>query len=164
MFTVDISYCTRVYNRDPDPHGIFLHLLKLYLRPTPPNEPLVAPALDLVARHGPHVDAAVVLALLPPLVPVKDLKDFFVSTLGTARAKRNEHRVVRGLLSARRSQVERLVLGLEVKRVRITDQRICPQCHKRLGQSAIAVHAPRGEVTHLHCKDPFSAKLDKARA
>jgi hypothetical protein len=53
---------------------------------------------------------------------------------------------------------------MEVRRVRVSDQRICPQCHKRLGQSAIAVHAPRGEVTHLHCKDLFSAKLEKARA
>lgn len=26
----------------------------------------------------------------------------------------------------------------------------CPQCKKRLGNSVIAVHSPRGEVTHLH--------------
>jgi hypothetical protein len=152
-----------VYATDPDPNGIFLHLLKLYLRRAAPREPLVPPALDLVARHGPHLDAAAVLAVLPPLVPVRDLQDFFVSTLGTARARRNEHRIVRGLLASRKAQVERLVVGLEVKRVRVTDQRICPQCHKRLGQSAIAVHAPRGEVTHLHCKDLFSAKLESAR-
>ncbi|KIR76755.1 hypothetical protein I306_06272 [Cryptococcus gattii EJB2] len=29
--------------------------------------------------------------------------------------------------------------------------------------SAIAVHAPRGEVTHLHCKDKFSAELAASR-
>lgn len=62
----------------------------------------------------------------------------------------------------------------------MADLRRCPQCHKRLGQSAIAVHAPRsvilhvmtvclqlliirGEVTHLHCKDSFSRHLADIR-
>jgi hypothetical protein len=89
------------------------------------------------------MDARAVLDLLPPLVPVKELQDFFRRTLGDERARRNEHRITRGLLAARKAQAERLVVGLEVKRVRVTDQRICPQCQKRLGQSAIAVHAPR---------------------
>ncbi len=39
----------------------------------------------------------------------------------------------------------------------------CPQCHKRIGQSVIAVHAPRGEATHYQCKDAFSARLQAAR-
>ncbi|WOO80809.1 Vam6/Vps39-like protein [Vanrija pseudolonga] len=157
------AYCARVYAKKPDPRGIFLHLLKLYLRPKPPQDVLIQPALSLVGRHGTRIDAREVLDLLPPLVPVKDLHDFFLRTLGESRTRRNEHRIMRGLLQARKQQVERLVVGLEVKRVRVTDQRTCPQCQKRLGQSAIAVHAPRGEVTHLHCKDQFSAKLAKLR-
>jgi hypothetical protein len=31
----------------------------------------------------------------------------------------------------------------------------CPQCKKRLGNSVIAVHAPHGEVTHLHVRLPM---------
>lgn len=158
------SYCAKVYSKNPDPHGIFLHLLQLYLRPAPPNEPLVTAALGLVSRHASHLDAPSVLDLMPPLVPVGDLHDFFISALGKQRAKRNEHRIVRGLLAARKGQTDRLLVGLEVKRVRVTDQRICPQCQKRLGTSAIAVHAPKGEVTHLHCKDLFSNRLAQARA
>lgn len=138
-----LSYCARVYAKKPDPRGIFLHLLKLYLRPKPPQDVLIQPALSLVGRHGTRIDAREVLDLLPPLVPVKDLHDFFLRTLGESRTRRNEHRIMRGLLQARKQQVERLVVGLEVKRVRVTDQRTCPQCQKRLGQSAIAVHAPR---------------------
>ncbi|BEI86071.1 hypothetical protein CcaverHIS002_0603580 [Cutaneotrichosporon cavernicola] len=156
------AYCARVHAKEPE-RGLFLHLLRLYLRPVK-EEVLVAPALALVARHGKRMDARAVLDLLPPLVPVKELHDFFLRTLGDERARRNEHRITRGLLAARKAQAERLVVGLEVKRVRVTDQRICPQCQKRLGQSAIAVHAPRGEVTHLHCKDLFSERLARARA
>ena len=61
----------------------------------------------------------------------------------------------------------------------------CPQCHKRLGNSVIAVHAPRyvsiglytcagfsdarsmhacsGEVTHYQCREPFSRHLLNTR-
>ncbi|GMK59883.1 hypothetical protein CspeluHIS016_0901000 [Cutaneotrichosporon spelunceum] len=156
------AYCARVHAKEPE-RRLFLHLLRLYLRPAK-EEVLVAPALALVARHGTRMDPRAVLDLLPPLVAVKELHDFFLRTLGDERARRNEHHITRGLLAARKAQAERLVVGLEVKRVRVTDQRICPQCQKRLGQSAIAVHAPRGEVTHLHCKDLFSERLARTRA
>lgn len=116
------AYCARVHAKEPD-KGIFQHLLRLYLRPTK-EEVLVNPALALVARHGTRMDARAVLDLLPPLVPVKELHDFFQRTLGDERARRNEHRITRGLLAARRAEVERLVVGLEVKRVRVTDHRM----------------------------------------
>lgn len=117
------AYCARVHAKEPE-KGLFLHLLRLYLRPSKGEEVLVAPALALVARHGTRMDARAVLDLLPPLVPVKELHDFFQRTLGDERARRNEHRITRGLLAARKAQAERLVVGLEVKRVRVTDQRM----------------------------------------
>lgn len=154
------AYCTRTY---PTDKGIFQHLLTLYLRPNK-TEPLIEPALALIARQGTRIPPDSVLDLLPPLVPLDRLHAFLLRTLGDERTRRNEHRITKGLLSARKSEVERLVCGLEVKRVRVTEQRTCPLCLKRLGTSAVAVHAPRGEVTHLHCKDQFSAKLQAMRA
>lgn len=117
------TYCARLHAKEPD-RAIFLHLLRLYLRPSKGEDVLVTPALALVARHGTRMDPRAVLDLLPPLVPVKDLHDFFQRTLGDERARRNEHRITRGLLAARKAEVERLVVGLEVKRVRVTDQRM----------------------------------------
>ncbi|WRT65779.1 uncharacterized protein IL334_002728 [Kwoniella shivajii] len=160
------AYCVQAYNTNSD---IFLLLLTIYLRPQPPTkstpapEPLLGPALSLVSKHSTSLPPSPVLDLLPPLVPMQDVHAFFMRTLRDTHAKRNEARVIKSLVKGRKEELERLLLGLEGKRVRVTDQRICPQCHKRLGQSAIAVHAPRGEVTHLHCKDPFSAKLAKSR-
>ncbi|WWD16424.1 hypothetical protein CI109_100850 [Kwoniella shandongensis] len=164
------AYCVRNYSDNPQ---IFLLLLQIYLRPvpstvagqtsTPPSKSLLAPALSLISKHSTSLPPSPVLDLLPPLVPMSDVQAFFTRTLRDDHSKMNEKRVVRNIVKGRKEEVERILLGLEVKRVRVTDQRICPQCHKRLGQSAIAVHAPRGEVTHLHCKDPFSAKLAKLR-
>lgn len=184
------SYCSAVYQRDPDPKGIYLHLLRLYLAPTPtpvrqhsggvgvfgrttgaraspppapppPKAPLIEPALALITKHGLRMDSDAVVGLLPPLVPLAHVKTFLEKQLKATHSARAAQRIRRELLRARDVQVKGLVMGLEVRRVRVDDQRVCPQCHKRLGQSAIAVHAPRGQVTHLHCKDQFGAFLNR---
>lgn len=193
------AYCSAVYAKDPDPKGIYLHLLKLYLAPSPGRrpsasgrafsppppsrgsrgssrpgsppvtappsglaaEPLVKPALELITRHGLRIDSDAVVGLLPPLIPVADVQTYLCKQLKATHSALAAHRVRKELVKARDVQIKGLVLNLEVRRVKVDDQRVCPQCHKRLGQSAIAVHAPRGQVTHLHCKDQFSAWLNR---
>ncbi|WVQ93507.1 hypothetical protein IAU59_000581 [Kwoniella sp. CBS 9459] len=167
-YTAAETYCARAYSSEPE---IFLLLLQIYLRPAPSTAntkptaaiSLLEPALSLISKHSTSLPSSPVLDLLPPLVPMQDVHSFFLRTLRESYSKKNDARIVRNLVKGRKEEVERMLLGLEVKRVRINDQRICPQCHKRLGQSAIAVHAPRGEVTHLHCKDLFSKKLAEMR-
>ncbi len=121
-----IRYCAKVYAQSPDPQGIFLSLLRIYLRPSPDsNEPiLLGPALFLIAKHGIRLDATEVLSLLPPLVTMEDVRSFFIRTLRDSFAKRNQHRVVKQLAGARKEEVERVLMGLQVKRVRVTDQRM----------------------------------------
>nr|XP_018264809.1 uncharacterized protein I303_02989 [Kwoniella dejecticola CBS 10117]OBR86967.1 hypothetical protein I303_02989 [Kwoniella dejecticola CBS 10117] len=155
-------YCVRAYPTNDD---IFLLLLRIYLRPSANSgkEALLSPALSLLSKYSTSLPPSPVLDLLPPLVPMQEVDKFFLLTLRDTHTKQNEARLLKNLVKGRNEELDRLVLGLEGKRVRITDQRICPQCHKRLGNSAIAVHSPRGEVTHLHCKDSFSAKLSKSR-
>lgn len=189
------AYCSKVYAKDPDPKGIYLHLLKLYLAPTPGRrpstssrpfspppssrssrpgspavtsppaglsaEPLVKPALELITRHGLRIDSDAVISLLPPMISVSDVQTYLSKQLKATHSALAAHRIQKELVKSRNVQVKGLVLNLEVRRVKVDDQRVCPQCHKRLGQSAIAVHAPRGQVTHLHCKDQFSAWLNR---
>ncbi|KAG2140140.1 hypothetical protein DEU56DRAFT_798886 [Suillus clintonianus] len=150
------EYCKRIYN----PHGvtrsIFLTLLKLYLRPTDKAVPnLLQPALDLISRHSPRLDSVETLQLLPPLVTARDVRPFLQEAL---RAPIFDSHVIRDIHKARNEQVARKLMLLESRRVRVTDSRICPQCHKRLGSSVIAVHAPRGEVTHYQCRDAFARR------
>ncbi|EIW66424.1 hypothetical protein TREMEDRAFT_70067 [Tremella mesenterica DSM 1558] len=156
-------YCSRVYSKFPDPSGIYLTLLHLYLRPSPPNPILISPALTLIAKHGTRLEPQAVLDLLPPLLTMQQISEFLIKTLRGGHAAKEEHRVVKQLVGARKEEVERNLMNLQVRHVRINDQRICPQCHKRLGASAIAIHSPRGEVTHLHCKDLFNSRLAKLR-
>ncbi|KAI0324590.1 hypothetical protein GY45DRAFT_1331365 [Cubamyces sp. BRFM 1775] len=158
------EYCKRVYQPGSPTANVFLTLLRIYLTPgpsAPPAAELLPPALDLISRHSPRLDPVATLQLLPPLVTAQDVKAFLLESL---RAPVFDTRVVRNVHKAREEQVARRLMILQSKRVRITDSRICPQCHKRLGGSVIAVHAPHGEVTHYQCREAFARKLQETRA
>jgi len=155
------EHCKRVYRAGSGTSGIFLALLKLYLRPTAQtSSDLLQPALELISRHGPRLDAVETLQLLPPLVTTDDIRPFLIEALRTPVF---DTRVIREISKARSDQLARRLMALQSRRVKVTDSRICPQCHKRLGNSVIAVHAPRGEVTHYQCREPFSRHLRDTR-
>ena len=118
------SYCTTLYASEPDPKGIFLLLLRLYLRPSSSEPILLGPALGLIATHGTRLDAEAVLDLLPPLVTMKEVEAFFVKTLRDGHAKKNDARIIKQLVTGRKEQVERVLMDLQVHRVRVTDQRM----------------------------------------
>lgn len=99
-------------------------MLTLYLRPSPSDPVLLEPALDLVAKHAPHLDSTATLDLLPPLVTIAEVQAFFVQTLRDGRAKANQRKVVEGLISARKEELDRVLMRLQMKRVRVTDQRM----------------------------------------
>ena len=117
-------YCTRIYAKDPDPQGIYLLLLRLYLQPKPPDPILILPALEVIAYHSTRMDPSTVLGLLPPGVTVEDIQAFLIRTLREGHAKKVGHLVVKELRKGRKEEVDRILMGLEVKRVRITDQRM----------------------------------------
>ncbi|KZT73130.1 hypothetical protein DAEQUDRAFT_722252 [Daedalea quercina L-15889] len=159
------EYCKRVYAPNTETSQIFLTLLRIYLRPSPSSplsaSELLAPALDLISRHSPRLDEVETLDLLPPLVTARDVQAFLKEAL---RAPIFDTHVVREVAKARKDEVNRRLTSLQMRRVKVTDSRICPQCHKRIGShSVIAVHAPRGEVTHYQCREAFSRKLKETR-
>lgn len=155
------SYCKRVYQAEPDPKGVFLILLRIYLRPSSVGGQAtsLAQALDLISRHSPRLDSAEALQLLPPLVNASDVRNFLHEALKTPKV---DTRIARELWKAREHQIDRKLMLLQSRRVKITDTRMlvpslrpilrlchlitcsrCPQCLKRLGNSVIAVHPPR---------------------
>ncbi|KAJ7284535.1 hypothetical protein C8J57DRAFT_1669706 [Mycena rebaudengoi] len=155
------EHCRRVYRAGTETSAVYLTLLRIYLQPTvKPTTDLLQPALELVARHSSQLDAVDTLQLLPPLVTTKDIRTFLI---GALRTPVFDTRVIRNLSKARGDQVERNLMALQAKRVKVTDSRICPHCHKRIGNSFIAVHAPRGEVTHYQCREAFSRRLNETR-
>ncbi|KAJ8516571.1 hypothetical protein ONZ45_g6127 [Pleurotus djamor] len=157
------EYCKRTYKPGSETSNVFLTLLRIYLRPTvklAEDVDLLQPALDLISRQSPRLDSVETMRLLPPLVTAQSVQTFLVEAL---RAPVFDAQVIRNISKARSDQLARRLMLLQSKRVKVTDSRICPQCHKRIGNSVIAVHVPRGEVTHYQCREAFSRKLSESR-
>ena len=116
-------HCKRVYRAGTETSGIYLTLLKLYLRPTvqTTNSNLLQPALELISRHGPRLDAVETLQLLPPLVTADDIRPFLIDSL---RIPVFDTRVVREINKARNDQLSRRLMALQSRRVKVTDSRM----------------------------------------
>lgn len=151
-------YCNRLYKqhestRPPvdvtspatseDPTKSIYHtLLSLYLRPPPPHKQLLAPALELLSKHGSRLPATSTVGLIPDDLPVGVLESYFRGRIRAVTSLVNESRVVAGLRKAESISVAaQLHLGDDEgsgqggrsRHVTITEEQHCVVCHKKLG-------------------------------
>ncbi|KAG8673490.1 Vacuolar morphogenesis protein 6 [Fusarium poae] len=159
--------------------SIYHTLLSLYLQPSPPNQPNLEPALDLLSKHGSRLPATSTLGLIPDDIPVRSLESYFRGRIRSANSLVNESRIVAGLRQAEGVSIAaRLHLGDHVqggqggrnRHVAITDERHCVVCHKklgggmRIGGSVVAV-LPDNTVVHYGCLNRATGnKVDATRA
>lgn len=145
--------------------GIYHTLLSLYLKPPPPKEPNLEPALELLSKHGSRLPATSTLGLIPDDLPVHSLESYFRSRIRSANSLVSETRIVAGLRKAEGISVAaRLYLGEDApgkqggrnRHVTITDEKHCVVCHKklggglRMGGTVVAV-LPDNTVVHYNC-------------
>ncbi|UNI16177.1 Vacuolar morphoproteinsis protein 6, variant 2 [Purpureocillium takamizusanense] len=190
------EYCNRVHKQqeaaaasteeseksdvaDDSTKSIYHILLSLYLKPPPPHEAQLEPALDLLSKHGSRLPATSTLGLIPDDLPVGALEAYFRGRIRSANSLVNESRIVAGLRKAEFiSTAARLHLGDNVdggqggrnRHVTITDERHCVVCHKklgggmRIGGSVVAV-LPDNTVVHYGCLSRATGqKADSTRA
>lgn len=85
---------------------MYLTLLRVYLKPSNQQKPLIEPALDLLAHHGSHINASEVLSILPPTIGIQGLFPFFEKYIRATNRNRNMNLIVKNLLKAEQIQVE----------------------------------------------------------
>lgn len=115
----EIRYCKRTYHSVPEAKNVFLTLLRIYLRAG--SVDFLKPALGLISRHSPRLDTIETLNLLPPMVPTQDLKAFLQESL---REPLFDTQVVREIWRSREQHVSSALVGLQARRVKITDSRM----------------------------------------
>ncbi|KAI1823922.1 SPX domain-containing protein [Xylaria intraflava] len=139
--------------------SIYHTLLSLYLTPPPPHEPNLKPALSLLSRHGSRLPATSTLSLIPDSLSVADLASYFHGRMRAGTSVVSESRIVEALRKTQLVDTQaRLLLGDGLsdgpggrnRRVVISEERVCGVCHKRLGNSVVAV-LPDNNVVHYGC-------------
>ncbi|ATY62825.1 AvaB protein [Cordyceps militaris] len=171
-------YCNRIQRQAPTPAphdasddedgddapSIYHTLLSLYLQPPSPHKSQLAPALDLLSKHGARLPAASSLSLIPDDLPVRALESYFGGRIRAANSMVHEAQVVAALRKAEGIAVAaELHVGTAGKlagrnrHVAITDEKLCVVCHRRLGGgmrvgggSVVAV-LPDNTVVHWGC-------------
>lgn len=135
--------CVRVYSPGTATESIFLSLLRTFLQPqtqhqklsvlpslslspssdttSAKREVLLQPALDLIARHSPRLDAFATLDVLPPLITAQDVRQFLVEVL---RIPTFDTMIQREIWKSRKQTVSEQLSLLESRRVKVTDSRM----------------------------------------
>ena len=145
--------------------SVYHTLLSLYLAPPAPHTARLAPALDLLSRHGARLPAAMTLDLVPAVVAVQALEAYFRGRMRAAHARLAEDRVAARLRGVRAVDVHaRLALAARARAVIVGPDRHCRVCGKRFGGAAIRVY-PDGGVVHSGCsKGSGNAAISLAAA
>ncbi len=155
--------------------SIYHTLLSLYLTPPPPHERQLAPALDLLSRHGSRLPASSTMQLIPDGLPVAELLSYFRGRMRAANSVVNESRIEKGLRQTAMLEAQASLLlgsgglggfgGLGMgsappagrnRRVVVSEERVCGVCHKRLGGSVVAA-LPDNTVVHYGCLNRAAA-------
>ena len=99
----------------------------------------MTPALDILAKHSPRLEAAKALSLIPIEIPVENLESFFTKHIRKETSTLNEGRIVSELRKVELLRMESRAMRLRGKKAVVREETVCPYCHKRLGQSVVAV-------------------------
>ncbi|KAF9156153.1 Vacuolar morphoproteinsis protein 6 [Linnemannia schmuckeri] len=150
------EYCIKNFNSNDPTKNVYLLLLKVYLRPPNREKPMLEPALDILTRHGTHIDPSAVLSLLPASTRIDQLFKFFEKSIRESNKTKHMDMIVKNLLKAERLQTQEQLTFYRSRRVKITEDRMCPKCNKRIGNSVFAVF-PDGVVVHYSCKETMAA-------
>ncbi|KAG0335759.1 Vam6/Vps39-like protein [Podila horticola] len=150
------EYCVKNYDSTDTTKNVYLLLLKVYLKPPNREKPMLEPALDILTRHGSQIDPQAVLGLLPASTRIDQLFPFFEKSIRESNKAKHMDMIVKNLLKAERLQTQEQLTFYRSRRVKITEDRMCPKCNKRIGNSVFAVF-PDGVVVHYSCKESMAA-------
>eukprot|EP01112_Ceratiomyxa_fruticulosa_P013612 TRINITY_DN3831_c0_g1_i1.p1 TRINITY_DN3831_c0_g1~~TRINITY_DN3831_c0_g1_i1.p1 ORF type:complete len:240 (+),score=42.88 TRINITY_DN3831_c0_g1_i1:372-1091(+) len=147
-FEMAEEYCNRHYSQDKEEsRDVYLALLRVYLSSP---EPMIQPAMALLSKHYQRIDTPKALSLLPPHIPIAKLHPFFEAVLRDTTKVRRNNQVVKNLLKSENLQIREQLISARSRVVKVTDDRMCPVCNRRLGSSVFACY-PNGTVVHFMC-------------
>jgi hypothetical protein len=146
------TYCSLHYQP-----GIYTTLFKILLVPLDGEQPLVPQAIQVLNRHGHLIHPTEAIALLPQDTKLSDFYPSLQLYIRDSQHTTNNNKILRGLAQTEQANVSDDLYHAKAHVVKMTPERACPFCHKRIGTSVFAL-LPSGQVVHYSCKERMSKK------
>ncbi|KAI8837833.1 vacuolar sorting protein 39 domain 2-domain-containing protein [Chytridium lagenaria] len=142
------NYCITHESPLEDVYILLLEILLSQLRVNAIDENDV---LDYLSRYSHKIDIAKAFLILPSTISVKDVIGFCRRSVQSLLWKRDSEAITENLVKADHLEVQALKVQLQSRRVTITEDRMCPRCLRRVGNSVFAAY-PNGGVVHVFCQ------------
>lgn len=150
------EFAVKQYKNDS---SAFEVLLNLYLTPSTgageSQDLQVNEALDLLKRHGRRLDADQVLSSLPPHTSLSAISSYLRSRLQSNLSLAHSSLIENKLRETALLKAQLDVIQRRSRYWEVGPDRVCGVCHKRLGNSVLAVF-PDGAMVHYGCQKRYS--------
>lgn len=149
------AFAAKQFTNDPNAFEI---LLELYLTTQEGQEPQVPDALSLLKRHGPRLDAEKVMSSLPFSTSLSSIHEYLTTRLQSTLLLQTSSLIESKLRESYLLSTQLNVISLRNKSYKVGTDRVCAVCHKRLGNSVLAVF-PDGACVHYGCQKRYTTTL-----
>ncbi len=154
------QYCENIYYHKSetiaDAKQVYYELLQIYLN-SDYEEIRIDASIRLLNAHSHEIGSSRTLDLLPAqLMKCKNLSQFFENMLTRLVRSKHDNQIRNQLMIALQLQVHETKIMCQDKKFRVTDEKICCSCTKRIGKSAM-VRYPNGTLIHYGCMKNYEA-------
>ncbi|EMR10612.1 hypothetical protein PNEG_01315 [Pneumocystis murina B123] len=150
------DYCIKVYsmNNTESSDEIFLILLNLLLKPPDGHEIQLSNALDLLSLYRSYIKIETVASCLPLNIKISDIKLYLETSIQNKTTDIINGKIISSLHIANLMKYQNKLIDACNKKYTITSEKTCGNCHKRLGQSVLAIF-PNDSIVHYGCQRAF---------
>ncbi|QSL65343.1 hypothetical protein MERGE_002653 [Pneumocystis wakefieldiae] len=150
------EYCTKVYsmNNTESSYEIFLILLNLLLKPPDGHEIQLSNALDFLSLYRSYIKIETVASCLPLNIKISDIKLYLETSIQNKTTDIINGKIISSLHIANLTKYQNKLIDACNKKYTITSEKTCGNCHKRLGQSVLAIF-PNDSIVHYGCQRAF---------
>ncbi|KAJ3101038.1 hypothetical protein HDU97_001681 [Phlyctochytrium planicorne] len=143
-------YCVHQDELNPiqsSTENVFTILLDILLSESQESENI----FSFLLRHATKIDLAHAFNAFPGTFKLSDVLGFSKRSLQSLLWQKSTSKIVENITKADHLEVKSLRQTILSQRVTITDDRMCPRCLRRVGNSVFAV-SPNGTIMHVFCQ------------
>ncbi|KAG5513203.1 hypothetical protein PMAC_001573 [Pneumocystis sp. 'macacae'] len=150
------EYCAKIFsiNNSKLNNEIYLILLNLLLKPPAGQKIQLSYALDFLSQYRSQINIEAILSDLPLDIKISDLKLYLESAIQNRTTRIINGKIIYSLQIANLTEYQNKLISASNKKYIITPEKTCQNCHKRLGQSVLAIF-PDNSIVHYGCQRAF---------